>query len=62
MGVIGLGAILGLAGWGNVLSDSKPLAGLILLAGLGVFRRRGGLGGFFSLPDTTDNRLLSHAF
>ena len=61
MGVIGLGAILGLAGWDNVLSDSKPLAGLTLLAGLAVFGRTGGLDAIVPLPDTTVSSLLSQA-
>ena len=43
IGILGLASVLGLAGWGNVLSSSKPLA-LIFLAGAGiVFARSGGL-------------------
>lgn len=61
MGVLGLGAILGLAGWGDVLSNSKPLAGLILLAGLIVFGRTGGLDAVVPLPDTTVSEVLSQA-
>lgn len=61
MGVLGLGAILGLAGWSDVLSDSKPLAGLILLAGLIVFGRTGGLDAIVPLPDTTVSEVLAQA-
>lgn len=61
MGVLGLGAILGLAGWGDVLSESKPIAVLVLLAGLIVFGRTGGLDAIVPLPDTTVSSILSQA-
>lgn len=59
MGVLGLGAILGLAGWDNVLSDSKPLALLVLLAGLIVFARTGGMDAIVPLPDTTLSSMVN---
>lgn len=61
MGVLGLGAILGLAGWDGVLSDSKPLALLVLVAGLIVFGRTGGLNAVVPLPDTTVSEAISQA-
>ncbi|MFB6193010.1 MAG: hypothetical protein ABEK00_02065 [Candidatus Nanohaloarchaea archaeon] len=62
MGVIGLGAILGLAGWSDVLSDSKPLAGLILIAGLIIFGRTGGLEAVIPLPDSSVQQVLNTVF
>ena len=59
MGVLGLGAILGLAGWGDVLSESKPIAVLVLIAGLIVFGRTGGLDAIVPLPDTTVSEVLT---
>ncbi|QKQ98882.1 hypothetical protein GKQ38_05165 [Candidatus Nanohaloarchaea archaeon] len=59
MGVLGLGAILGLAGWGNVLSDSKPLGMLVLIAGFAVFARTGGLEAIIPLPDTTVQQMVN---
>ena len=62
MGVLGLGAILGLAGWGNVLSNSKPLALVVMAIGIIVFGRTGGLDAVVPLPNTTVSEILSQAF
>ncbi|WEL23909.1 hypothetical protein [Candidatus Nanohalovita haloferacivicina] len=61
MGVIGLGAILGIAGWGDVLQKSKPIAIVVLFAGVIVFARTGGLEAIVPLPDTTVSSMVNEA-